>query len=70
MTEKLYFYAAPYRADELRGTSHGVAAEGEDIEVVELAVDDAVASIGTDIVDAKTILMIQWAALSGPFARR
>jgi nudix-type nucleoside diphosphatase (YffH/AdpP family) len=69
VTEKLHFYAAPYRADELRGTKHGVAEEGEDIEVVELDIDDAVAAIGSDIADAKTIMLLQWALLSGPFAR-
>ncbi|MEV7398749.1 NUDIX domain-containing protein [Aeromicrobium sp. NPDC092404] len=69
VTEKLHFYAAPYRADELRGTSHGIAAEGEDIEVVELDVDAAVSMIGTDIADAKTIMLLQWSVLSGPFAR-
>jgi nudix-type nucleoside diphosphatase (YffH/AdpP family) len=69
VTEKLHFYAAPYRADELRGMSHGVAEEGEDIEVVELDIDAAVAAIGGDIVDAKTIMLLQWAVLSGPFAR-
>lgn len=69
VTEKLHFYAAPYRADELRGTSQGVAEEGEDIEVVELDIDKAIAGIGTDIADAKTIILLQWAALSGPFAR-
>jgi len=68
VTEKLHFYAAPYQADELRGTSHGIAEEGEDIEVVELDIDDAVGAIGSDIADAKTIMLLQWAVLSGPFA--
>ena len=45
----------------------GLAHEGEHIEVVETAIDDALAAIGTEIVDAKTILLLQWAALSGPF---
>lgn len=69
VTEKLHFYAAPYRADELNGGSHGVAEEGEDIEVVELDIDEAVASIGSTIVDAKSIMLLQWAVLAGPFAR-
>ncbi len=68
VTERLHFFAAPYRRDDLRGTSHGVAAEGEDIETVELDVDDARARIGTDIVDAKTVMLLQWAFLDGPFA--
>ena len=69
VTEKLHFYAAPYQADEQRGTNHGIAEEGEDIEVVELGIDEAVAAIGGDIADAKTIMLLQWALLSGPFAR-
>lgn len=68
VTEKLHFYAAPYRRDDLDGTSHGVLDEGEDIEVVELDADAARAAIGTDIVDAKTIMLLQWAFLDGPFA--
>ena len=68
VTERLHFFAAPYRRDDLHGTSHGVAEEGEDIETVELDVDDARARIGTDIVDAKTVMLLQWAFLDGPFA--
>ncbi|RZL67257.1 MAG: GDP-mannose pyrophosphatase, partial [Rhodococcus sp. (in: high G+C Gram-positive bacteria)] len=47
---------------------HGVASEGEDIEIVELDIDRARAAIGTEIVDAKTIMLLQWALLDGPFA--
>ena len=45
-----------------------MAEEGEDIETVELDVDDARARIGTDIVDATTVMLLQWAFLDGPFA--
>lgn len=68
VTERLHFFAAPYRSDDAHGTRHGVAHEGEDIEIVELGIDEARAAIGTDIVDAKTIMLIQWALLDGPFA--
>ena len=70
VTEKLHFYAAPYQGADLGGTRHGVVDEGEDIETVELSVDEAVAGIGTTVTDAKTILMLQWAVLSGPFSGR
>ena len=41
-----------------------VADEGEDIEVVELRLDDALAMIGDGrIVDGKTIMLLQWWAL-------
>jgi hypothetical protein len=36
---------------------------------VELGVDEAVAGTGSTIVDAKSIMLLQWALLSGPFAR-
>jgi nudix-type nucleoside diphosphatase (YffH/AdpP family) len=68
VTEKLHFYAAPYRSRDLEGNRHGVREEGEDIETVELSIDEAVAMIGSGIVDAKTIMLLQWAILTGPFA--
>jgi nudix-type nucleoside diphosphatase (YffH/AdpP family) len=69
VTERLHFFAAPYsHGDVLAGSRTGVAHEGEDIEVLELDVDEAIAAIGTDIVDAKTVLLLQWAVLRGPFA--
>ncbi|MET1038528.1 MAG: NUDIX domain-containing protein [Aeromicrobium sp.] len=67
VTEKIHFYAAPYRRDDLDGTRHGVEAEGEDIELMELDIDTALTAVGTTIVDAKTIMLLQWAVLSGPF---
>ncbi|WP_345764121.1 NUDIX domain-containing protein [Diaminobutyricibacter sp. McL0608] len=68
VTEKLHFYAARYRAADRVSDGGGVAEEGEDIDVVELPFDDALQAIGRTIVDAKTIMLLQWAALSGPFA--
>ena len=69
VTERLHFYAAPYTAADRTGPGGGVAEEGEDIETVELDFDDALTAI-TDgrIADAKTIMLLQWAALTGPFA--
>lgn len=69
VTERLHFFAAPYVGGELDGTRAGLEAEGEDIEVLELDVDAAVAAIGSSIIDAKTIMLLQWSVLSGPFAR-
>lgn len=69
VTERLHFFAAPYDEGTRSGSGGGLQHEGEDIEVLELAFDDALARIGTDIVDAKTIMLLQWAALGGPFAR-
>ena len=69
VTERLHFFAAPYvRGTIADGSRAGLADEGEDIEVLELSFDDALDRIGRDIVDAKTIMLLQWAALRGPFA--
>jgi nudix-type nucleoside diphosphatase (YffH/AdpP family) len=69
VTERLHFYAAPYSPETARHAGGGLADEGEQIDLVEFGIDDALAQIGTGIVDAKTIMLLQWAALSGPFAR-
>lgn len=68
VTERLHFFAAPYRPVD-RTTAGGVLEEeGEDIEVVELPFDDALDMVDDGrIADAKTILLLQWAALRGPF---
>jgi hypothetical protein len=45
--------------------SGGIADEGEDIEVLELPIDQALAMIGDGrIADAKTIMLLQHAALN------
>jgi len=69
VTERLHFYAASYDARTREHDGGGLADEGEHIEIVELDIDDAVAMIGTGILDAKTIMLLQWAVLRGPFAR-
>jgi hypothetical protein len=46
----------------------GIAQEGEDIDVLELPFATALAMTRTgEIADAKTIMLLQWAALTGPF---
>jgi nudix-type nucleoside diphosphatase (YffH/AdpP family) len=70
VTERLYCYAAPYTPADRTGVGGGLAEEGEDIEVVELPFGKALSMVGTgEIADAKTMLLLQWAALSGPFAQ-
>ncbi|MEU9319651.1 NUDIX domain-containing protein [Streptomyces sp. NPDC048295] len=71
VTERLHFFAAPYDAADTPTGTTGIAAEGEDIAVVELPFAEALDRIrdGT-IADAKTIMLLQWAALDGPFAQR
>ncbi|MGY1636612.1 NUDIX domain-containing protein [Geodermatophilus sp. SYSU D00742] len=70
VTERLHFYAAPYTAADRTGAGGGLAEEGEDIEVLELPFTEALAMVDDGrIADAKTVMLLQWAALRGPFAR-
>ncbi|MGY1601340.1 NUDIX domain-containing protein [Geodermatophilus sp. SYSU D00815] len=70
VTERLYCYAGPYTPADRTGAGGGLADEGEDIEVLELPFEKALAMVGTgEIADAKTMLLLQWAALCGPFSR-
>ena len=65
VTEKLHFFVAEYQHDMRVGSGGGNADEGEDIEVIELSIDEALAMIGDlRIVDAKTIMLLQYAALN------
>lgn len=68
VTERLHFFAAPYRGSDVDHRGHGVVEEGEDIELVELDVEEAVRGIGTTVTDAKTVLLLQWAVTRGPFS--
>lgn len=69
VTEKLHFFAAPYDAHTLENEGGGLAEEGEEIGVLELPIDEALAMIEDGrIADAKTIMLLQWAVLRGPFA--
>jgi nudix-type nucleoside diphosphatase (YffH/AdpP family) len=69
VTERVHFYAAPYTPADRRGEGGGVAAEGEDIEILELPFVEALAMTADGrIADGKTIMLLQWAGLSGPFA--
>lgn len=70
VTERLHFYAAPYSGDTRRSDGGGLADEGENITIVELDIDDALDMIADGrIADAKTIMLLQWSVLRGPFAR-
>jgi nudix-type nucleoside diphosphatase (YffH/AdpP family) len=64
VTEKLHFFVAEYDPSMRIGSGGGLADEGEDIEVLELPIDQALAMIGDGrIADAKTIMLLQYAAL-------
>jgi len=66
VTEKLYFYIAEYRPSDRKGQGGGIEAEGEDIEVLEWPVDQALQAIDDGmIVDGKTIMLLYHVALKG-----
>ena len=66
VTERLYFFVGEYSARDKVSEGGGHKHEGEDIEVLELSLDAALAMIGKgEIVDAKTIMLLQYARLQG-----
>jgi len=66
VTEKLHFFVAEYEPGDRRSPGGGDATEGEDIEVLELPLPDALRMVSEGrIQDGKTILLLQHAALTG-----
>jgi nudix-type nucleoside diphosphatase (YffH/AdpP family) len=69
VTERVHFYAAAYTAADLTHAGGGLEEEGEDVEVLELPFDRALEMIERgEIDDGKTIMLLYWARLRGPFA--
>jgi nudix-type nucleoside diphosphatase (YffH/AdpP family) len=65
VTERVAFFTGSYRAGERVSQGGGVAGEGEDIEVVEVALEEAIAMIESgEIVDAKTVLLLRLAQIA------
>ncbi|MFC5550476.1 NUDIX domain-containing protein [Massilia aerilata] len=59
LTERIHLFVAEYDPSKRSGPGGGKPEEGEDIEVVEMDFDDALALIDTGgIVDAKTVLLL------------
>jgi len=64
VTEKLHFFIAEYDPSMRVGEGGGLAHEGEDIEVLELGIGDALAMVADGrIVDAKTVMLLYHAQL-------
>ena len=64
VTEKLYLFIAEYEPDMKVGDGGGLEGEGEDIERLELPFATALQMVRTgEIVDAKTIMLLQHLAL-------
>lgn len=63
VTEQVTFFAARYERADRVSAGGGLAHDGEDIELLEPTLPEAVAMIDRgEIVDAKTIMLLQWAA--------
>ena len=61
-TERLTYFVAPYRAEDRVTAGGGLVGEGEDIEVLEITLDAAIAMVERgEIVDIKTIAHLYWA---------
>jgi nudix-type nucleoside diphosphatase (YffH/AdpP family) len=66
VTEKLHFFVAEYDLRDQVSAGGGDATEGEDIEVIEMPLSEALQMIaGGEIQDGKTIMLLQHAALLG-----
>ena len=65
VTEKLYFFVAEYEPGSKAAAGGGLEADGEEIEVLEVPLTEALAMVQRgEIVDGKTIMLLQHAALS------
>jgi len=65
VTEKLHFFIGRYSPADRTSAGGGHPDEGEDIEVMEVAFDQALAMIGSGAIqDAKTIMLLQHSALN------
>jgi nudix-type nucleoside diphosphatase (YffH/AdpP family) len=66
VTERIAFFSASYRADGRISGGGGLAGEGEDIEVIELTLAEALAMVERgEIVDGKTVLLLRLAQAAG-----
>jgi nudix-type nucleoside diphosphatase (YffH/AdpP family) len=70
VTERLSFFVAEYSPDDRVSDGGGDPSEGEDIEVLEVPLTKALALVESGgIIDAKTVMLIQYAVLKGLTSR-
>jgi len=71
VTERLSLFTAPYRPEDRFSDGGGHASEGEDIEVLEITLEQALAMMAAGkIIDAKTVMLLQHAKLAGLMERQ
>ena len=64
VTEKLFLFIANYSDDMRVSSGGGLEFEGEEIEVLEISFNQAIAMVNSqEIKDAKTILLLQYAQI-------
>lgn len=64
VTEKLYFFVGRYTPSDRVAEGGGLEEDGEDIEMIEPTIEEALAMIESgEIRDGKTIMLLQYAAL-------
>lgn len=64
VTERLHFFVGEYEPGDRVSSGGGNEAEGEDIAVLEVGIDEALAMIRSGAIrDGKTIMLLQYAAL-------
>lgn len=65
VTEKLHFFVAEYAPQDRIRAGGGLADEGEDIEVIEMPLDEALQGIRSGLIqDGKTVMLLQHVALA------
>jgi nudix-type nucleoside diphosphatase (YffH/AdpP family) len=64
LTERVHYFVAAYDQSMREDAGGGKRDEGEDIEVVELSFEDAIARLASgEIADAKTVVLLQYLQL-------
>lgn len=62
LAERVHFFVAQFYCETECGSRRGISTEGEDIEILELSLDTAIAMVErAEIVDGKTILLLFYA---------
>jgi len=65
VTEKLYFFVGRYQPSDRVHDGGGLVEDGEDIEMIEPTIDEALGMIERgEICDGKTIMLLHYAALN------